>query len=172
MDGLMKTETPHSRAFKTWFLAFEGERKRRKIAPGRPVPGFPPPPPAPGELAEMLDVIGEAAAITALQVHRSTLARWLADESRIPAAAFHLLRVWSAGLLPGMSDDWRGFSFSGDTLTFPDGRNRATARELAGLPYLHAHVRALEGEIVRLKKQNAHLVRTGDFGAANDAIAL
>lgn len=168
----MTHETAHSRAFKTWFLAFETERKRRKIAPGRPVPGFPAPPAGPGELAELLDLIGEPAALTVLGVHRSTLARWLADQSRIPPAAFQLLRVWAHGLLPGMSDDWRGFRFVGDVLLFPDGRNRATARELAGLPYLHAHVRALQDKITRLEKQNARLLRLGDFGAANDACVL
>lgn len=162
----------HARAFQSWFSAFERERKRRRIAPGRKVPGFLPPPPGPAELADLIDALGESAVLRLLGVHRSTVARWRDGSSRFPPAAFHLLRIWSEGRLPGMGDDWRDFRFEGDALVMPGTRWRFTARELAGVPYLQAHIGALERKISDLQKQNGQLLRLGDFGAANDAIAL
>lgn len=165
----MGERNSHAAAFRRWFCEFEAERKRRKIAPGRPVPGFPAPPPGPDELRDLLDRIGTATALAVLGVHRSTLARWLDGSVRVPPASFALLRVWAAGVLPGMGDDWRDFRFDGDRLVLPGGRISYTARELAGLPMLEAALRSSEEARRALESQLVEMTRRVDWGSANDA---
>lgn len=72
--------------------------------------------------------------------------------------------------MPGMSEDWRDFRFVGDTLYQIGTRISYTAREIAGWPYQMAHARALARRITELEKEKAHLLKVGDFEAANDPL--
>lgn len=162
-------KTGHAEAYRRWFSAFERERKARKIAPGRRVPDFPPPPTGPEEVARLVDCLGEARAIALAGVHRTTLARWQSGDVQIPAAAYAVLRFHVDGVPPGCRDAWRGFSWHGDSLTCPDGRTTVTAQEIAGLHYQRAHIAALERKCAALEAQLAAMARRlGTDGAAND----
>lgn len=50
------------------------------------------------------------------------------------------------------------------------GRPSYSALEVAGWQYQQAHAAALARRVAALEKENAHLLRMGDFGAANDPL--
>lgn len=76
------------------------------------------------------------------------------------------------GRLPGMSEDWRDWRFVGDRLHLVGSRVSFSARELAGWQYQLEHARALARRVAELERDRAYLFRTGDFDAANDALAV
>lgn len=162
--------TAFSRAYSAWFSDYERERKRQKKRGGASLADFPDAPANPERIAELIDAIGQRKTIQALGVHRSTVARWLAGRIVIPRPCYLLLELMAEGRLPGMSDDWRDFRFDGDRLHLVGTRTSYTAREISGWHYQVAHADALARRIAELERQNAHLLRVGDFGAANDAL--
>jgi len=162
----------YSEAYRVWFSDYERERRRQKKRKGSSLVDWPAPPTHPEDIARVVDQIGTRDALSALGVHRSTLARWLAGRSVIPRPAWLLLVLLADGRLPGMSEDWRDFRFVGDRLHQIGTRTSYTAREIAGWHYQVAHAQALARRIAELEKQNAQLLRIGDFQAANDAIAV
>lgn len=162
--------TPFQRAYSAWFQRYEVERHRQHKRKGAPLAGFPAPPTSPEAIAQAVDSIGPRRVLATLEIHRSTLARWLSGSAVIPRPAWLVLAMLSEGRLPGMSDDWRGFRFDGDTLHQIGTRNSYTAREIAGWPYQQAHARALARRIATLEREKAHLLRTGHFDAANDPL--
>ncbi|SKC92293.1 DUF3653 domain-containing protein [Paraburkholderia hospita] len=109
-------------------------------------------------------VVGEAHALEILGVHRTTLMRWRTGKVRIPHAALALLRIWREGRLPGMGEDWRGFSFFGDKLYTPAGIGY-TAREIDGWHWQQQHCEATN----RRNAQLENLVR--DLSAKLDSIS-
>lgn len=160
------------RAFSAWFAGYELERRQQKKRKGARLVGFPEPPASPENIARTLDQIGVNKAMGVLGVHRSTIARWLAGRSVIPRPSWLLLVLMAEGRLPGMSEDWRDFRFVGDALCQIGTRNAYTAREIAGWPYQKAHAEALARRVAQLEKENAQLLRLGDFGAANDPLVV
>lgn len=165
-------ETAFSAAYAAWFRQYDQERRRQKKRPGARLDDFPAPPTCPEDIAAAVDAIGARRVLSIFQVHRSTLARWLSGASVIPRPAWLVLVMLAEGRLPGMSDDWRGFRFDGDSLCQVGTRNRYTAREIAGWPYQIAHAAALSRRVAQLESEKAHLLRIGHFDAANDAIAV
>lgn len=163
-------KTAYSRAFAAWFSRYEEERRLRHRRKGSTLADFPGPPTCPEEIARAVDTIGARRVLAVLEIHRSTLARWLSGAAVIPRPAWLVLAMLADGLLPGMSDDWRQWRFEGDRLCLAGTRTSYTARELAGLPYHQAHARALTRRIVELEKEKAHLLRVGHFEAANDPL--
>lgn len=162
----------HAAAYRRWFSEFEKERKARRIAPGRRVPGFPPAPPGPDDVRRLVDALGEARALDLAGVHRTTLARWASGEIQIPAPVFAVLRFHVDGVPPGCGDAWRGFSWLSDALICPDGRTRVTAREIEGLHYQRAAIEAQSRRIAELESLVVSLARQiGTAGAANDAFS-
>lgn len=96
-------------------------------------------------------VVGEQQALTILGVHRTTLMRWRTGQTRIPHAALALLRIWREGRLPGMGEDWRGFSFFGDKLYTPAGVGY-TAREIEGWHWQQQHCESAQRRNDQLEK--------------------
>jgi len=162
--------TAYSAAYSAWFSDYERERKRRKKRSGATLDGFPAPPANPESIAQTIDQIGTRRVLDVLQVHRSTVARWLAGTAVMPRSSWLLLTLLAEGRLPGMSDDWRQFRFDGDRLCIVGTNQSYTAREIAGWPYQLAHARALARQIAQLEKEKAHLLRVGYFEAANDPL--
>lgn len=165
-------KTAYSAAYQAWFSRYESERLSQKKRRGARLVGFPDPPASPETIAATIDRIGASRVIEVLQVHRSTVARWLTGATVIPRAAWLLLILMADGRLPGMSEDWRDFRFVGDALHLIGSNQYYTAREIAGWHYQHAHALALSREIDRLRSENAHLLAIGDFDAANDPIIM
>lgn len=160
----------YQQAYQRWFARYDVERRRQKKRMGAAV-DLPGKPTNPDDIAHVVDALGVRRVLSTLEIHRSTLARWLAGTSVIPHPAWLLLVLMAEGRLPGMSEDWRQFRFDGDTLTIPGTRFAYTARQIAGWPYQLALIDALNRRITELEKEKAHLLQVGYFEAANDPIA-
>lgn len=163
-------KSAYQQAYERWFCRYEDERRRRHKRRGAILADFPGPPASPDDIARCVDAIGARRVVEVLEIHRSTLARWLSGAAVIPRPAWLVLVMLADGLLPGMSDDWREWRFHGNALVHVGTNQAFTARELAGLPYQAAHARALAFRLSELERENARLLRLGDFGAANDPI--
>lgn len=158
------------RAYSAWFSDYERARRQSGRRKGAPVPDLPAPPTCPEDIAQHVGQIGRAKVIQTFGIHRTTLARWLSGEAVIPRPAWLLLVLMAEGRLPGMSADWRDIRFDGDRLHIIGSRYSYTALEIAGWQYQQAHAAALARRVAQLEKENAHLLRVGVFGAANDAL--
>lgn len=173
----MKHETAHSRAFKRWFLAFERERKRQRIAPGRPVPGFPAPPPGPDEVRRLiynaLYPVGESDAAKICSVHRTTVTRWLSGATQISPSAYAMLKFHAEGVPPGCGNHWQGFYWKEKTVILPDGRTELTALEIAGWYFTRMEIQALRDKCDKLEKLLLDMTRRAELlsGASNDSYA-
>jgi len=169
----MKNNLPgsaYAKAYDRWFSDYTAERLRQKKRAGTTLTDFPPPPTDPAEIAAAVDKIGVRRTLQTLGIHRSTLARWLAGSCVIPRPSWLLLVLLAEGRLPGMSKDWRDFRFVGDRLHLVGTRTSYSAREIAGWQYQMAHSEALSAQVLELRRQNALLLESGDFEAANDPI--
>ena len=107
------------------------------------------------ELVDLIDRIGgEGFALDVLNVHRTTLMRWIAGTSRIPDTALVALRAGADGQLPyqqrGEWKDWRFDRFG--NLWAPNGQ-RYTPGMLLALPYERAVARSIEQERDALKAE-------------------
>lgn len=112
--------------------------------------------------------VGEARALSVLQINRTTLGRWLSGQVKVPHAAALVLRQLAEGVPPEGTDDWRGFAWDGDALVTPTGE-RLRPRELDGLHWQRQYTRSLERRVKELETMLESLRRVG--GSANDAIA-
>lgn len=107
------------------------------------------------ELAELIDAIGgEGFALDVLNVHRTTLMRWIAGTSRIPETALVALRAAGKGQLPYQQrGDWKDWIFDRfGNLWAPNGQ-RYTPGMLLALPYDRAVAREIERERDALKAE-------------------
>lgn len=165
-------KTAYQKAYERWFSRYEVERRRQKKRRGARLMEFCEAPTHPSDLAQLVDVIGVRRVLEVLEIHRSTLARWLAGYCVVPRSAWLLLVVMAEGRLPGMSEDWRDWRFVDDRLVMVGSRVSYSARELAGWQYQVEHARALARRVAALERDQEYLLRTGDFEAANDSIAV
>lgn len=163
-------KSAYQRAYEAWFSRYDHERRLRRKRKGSMLENWPAPPTSPEDIARAVDTIGPRRVLALLEIHRSTLARWLSGDSVIPRPAWLVLALLAEGRLPGMSDDWKQWRFDGDTLHQIGTRNAYTARELAGIPYQIAHAAALARRVSELEKEKAHLLKVGYFEAANDPL--
>lgn len=111
--------------------------------------------------------VGEARALSVLQINRTTLGRWLSGQVKVPHAAALVLRQLAEGIPPEGTDAWRGFTWDGDALVTPTGE-RLTPRELDGLHWTRQHTKALARRVAELESVVDQLRRLG--GSANDAV--
>ena len=158
----------HKEAFARWYARHETARKKLRISAGRRVPGFEAPPAGPEYVQELVDAVGERRAAELCTVHRTTVMRWLDGSVQIPPAALAILRFHAEGVPPGCGDAWRGFKWSGNTLTTPDGRATLSAHEIAGAAHLQAYQSALERRVHELESQLIEMARRVAWGSAND----
>jgi len=107
------------------------------------------------ELVDLIDHLGgEGFALSLLNIHRTTLMRWIAGTSRIPDAALITLRAATHGQLPyqqmGEWKDWRFDKFG--NLWAPNGQ-RYTPGMLLALPYERSVAKDVERERDALKAE-------------------
>lgn len=164
--------TAFQRAYSAWFSDYERARKQTGRRRGAKIPDFPSPPASPDDIAAHVSVIGRRKVLEVFGIHRTTLSRWLDGSAVIPRPAWLLLVLMSEGRLPGMSEAWRDIRFDGDRLYIIGTRMSYGALEIAGWHYQQQHARALADRVAALEKENAHLLRVGDFGAANDPVIV
>lgn len=123
------------------------------------------------ELIDLVYIVEPGRAERALNVHRTTLARWLSGKSRIPESALVTLRAYAKGQLPGMTDEhWQGWSFGRDGLLYePNGYShsegdiRAQFYERRLIKSQERRIKELEDKV---KALTAQLAQTDP--AAND----
>ena len=163
----------HGEAFAKWFARYNAERLKRQIPQGRKIPDFPSAPPGPDDVHQVIhdgiNPLGERRAAELCNVHRTTIVRWLDGSVQIPPSAFALLEFHANGVPPGCGEAWRGFSWSGNTLTTPDGRTTLTAFEIAGATFQKTYVSTLENRVKELEALLVDMTRRIDWGSANDA---
>jgi hypothetical protein len=158
------------RAYSAWFSDYERSRRGTGRRTGSKIPELPAPPASPDDIQAHVNAIGRRKVLEVFGIHRTTLCRWLDGRAVIPRPAWLLLVLMSEGRLPGMSEDWRHVRFDGDRLHIIGTRYSYSALEIAGWQYHQAHALALARQIEALQKENAQLLRLGDFGAANDPL--
>lgn len=120
------------------------------------------------DLKRLIDLIGQRAVERELNVHRTTVARWLAGTVRIPGAQ----RIAVQGLLgnlPGSGTAWTGWRFYNGDLLSPAG-DRYTAGEVLSLrlriQQANEAMREIRDLRARIKVLEATLDRVGP--AANN----
>lgn len=126
------------------------------------------------EINELIEACGMDRAERLLEVHRTTIQRWLTGRIKPPAAVLYTLRADIHGHLPGMTNKhWEGWRFGQDGLLYSPCGQRFHAGNLLSHQYLHALTNAQRQEIDRLRAHIQKLERNLDLlhTAANDRSA-
>lgn len=121
------------------------------------------------DLQRLVDLIGQRRVERELDVHRTTVARWLAGRVAIPGAQ-HLAVRGLLGDLPGTAGAWAGWRFHDGELLSPAG-DRYTAGEVLSLRLQIQRNTELDRELRALKARIKVLEKTVDlYGpAANES---
>jgi hypothetical protein len=126
------------------------------------------------ELTELIEEYGRGRTAELLDVHRTTVERWISGQVPVPQAVLIAMKAAARSILPGQDlAAWRGWTFGRDgDLYGPEGRGYHPG-DLLGLPYLKALVRAQRQEVEQLQAKIAQLERNLDLlhTAANDRSA-
>ena len=121
---------------------------------------------------EMIDLVADLGIYRAerlLNVHRTTLQRWMRGLTRVPESALFALRGAAKGQLPGQDDThWQGWIFSPDgNLYSPDGRPFSCGDILAQ-QYERQLIKAQQ---LRIKELEAKVARLQAFSDSVDVAA-
>lgn len=107
------------------------------------------------DLAHLLELLGQVRVERELNVHRTTIKRWLKGQVKIPGHQHQVIRML-LGDLPGTAGQWHGWGFRDGELYSPGG-DRFCAGDVISLIYLRQQLHAREQELVKLKAQLAIL---------------
>ena len=120
------------------------------------------------DLRALIERIGQPRVERELNVHRTTVKRWLAGQVRIPGAQ-HLAIRYLLGDLPGTAGQWTGWGFHDGQLYAPGG-DRFTAGQVLSLVLLRQQLSAQAREIRELKVRLAisEEAERRHAGAANE----
>lgn len=125
------------------------------------------------DLRQLIELVGQHRVEWELNVHRTTVKRWLAGQVKIPGHQHQVIRML-LGDLPGTCGQWTRWMFRDGDLVSPAG-DRFTAGQVLSLVLLRQQLTAQQAEIQRLKIRLAMaeqaLQRTPE-GAANEALDL
>lgn len=121
------------------------------------------------DLRRLIDLIGQRAVERELDVHRTTVARWLAGAVRIPGAQWLAIR----GLLgdaPGTAGAWTGWRFHDGELLAPGG-DRFQPGHVLSLRLHMQRAAELDREVRKLRARVKDLEKTVDriSPAANES---
>jgi len=108
----------------------------------------------------LLDAEGQRRVERLLNVHRTTVRRWLDGSVKIPGAQ-HLAIRYLLGDLPGTDGQWVGWRFSHGELVTPGG-DRFTPGEVQAIRLQQQRARILTQELLELRTRIKVLERTLD----------
>lgn len=112
------------------------------------------------DLRLLIDAIGQRSVERHLNVHRTTVARWLSGRVRIPGAQSQALRHL-LGDLPGTDGAWHGWRFQSGFLHSP-ANDTYEPGEILAIRLQQQRVRELDRELLRLQARIRVLEKTLD----------
>jgi hypothetical protein len=121
------------------------------------------------DLRDLIEMRGRDAAERLLNVHRTTIKRWLDGSVKMPETTRLMVRML-IGHLPGTDGHWEGWRFWKGELHSPEGE-RFRVGDLTGLRYERLAADAMRRELAEARATIADLVRERAVRdvAANDA---
>lgn len=124
------------------------------------------------DLRALIELIGERRVLRELDVHRTTLRRWLKEEIKIPGHQHQAIRLL-LGDLPGTAGKWTGWRFHDGELLSP-GCDRYRPGDVLALVLLRQQLTAQRHEIERLQVRLAIAEQAVErlAPAANDSRAV
>lgn len=124
------------------------------------------------DLRELIDRVGQLRVERELNVHRTTVRRWLAGQVKIPGHQHQVIRML-LGDLPGTCGKWTGWRFHDGQLVAPGG-DAFSAGQVLSLVLLRQQLSAQQREIHQLKIRLAisEEAERRHAGAANEDLAL
>jgi hypothetical protein len=117
------------------------------------------------DLGLLLEKYGELGVQRQLNVHRTTIRRWLAGRVQIPGHQLQVIRML-LGHLPGTEGRWAGWAFFKGQLYAPNGQ-AFKAGDVMAIGLERQRVRALEEEVQRLTVRLA-IAESAQPQAANE----
>jgi len=123
-------------------------------------------------LRALIELIGERRVLRELNVHRTTIRRWLKGEVQIPGHQHQVIKLL-LGDLPGTEGQWAGWSFFQGELVAPNGQ-AFRAGEVMSIGLNRQRIAALEQELYALKIRLAiaEEAERRHAGAANQDLAV
>jgi hypothetical protein len=118
------------------------------------------------DLKQLVERVGQRQVERELNVHRTTILRWLAGTVRIPGAQHQAIRGL-LGDLPGTAGQWTGWRFHAGELIAPGGDHYRPG-DVLSLILLRQQVDAQQREIVKLRARLA-VAELAQPQAANDS---
>jgi hypothetical protein len=124
------------------------------------------------DLRALLERLGESRLLRELDIHRTTLRRWLKAEVKIPGHQHQVIRLL-LGDLPGTDGQWTGWRFDRGLLVSPGG-DVYRAGDVLALVLLRQQLTAQRREVEALKIRLAIAEEAVDrlAPAANDSRAF
>ena len=117
------------------------------------------------DLRHLIDLIGQRAVERELNVHRTTIRRWMLGTTRIPGAQALAVRSL-LGDLPGTAACWTGWRFHDGELLAPAGE-AFTAGQVMAIGLQRQRISQLERDLLAAKARVA-LLEQAYPQAAND----
>jgi len=123
-------------------------------------------------LRALIELIGERRVLFELNVHRTTVRRWLAGQVQIPGHQHQAIRML-LGDLPGTAGKWTGWGFRDGALYSPGG-DAFTPGHVLSLVLLRQQLTAQRREIEALKIRLAiaEEAERRHTGAANEDLRV
>ena len=112
------------------------------------------------DLRLLIDAIGQRQVERALDVHRTTVSRWLSGAVALPGAQ-HLAVRALLGDLPGTANRWTGWRFHAGYLHSP-ANDTYTPGEVLAIRLQQQRADALDREVIKLKARIRVLEATMD----------
>lgn len=106
----------------------------------------------------LIDAVGQRQVERDLDVHRTTVKRWLSGEVKIPGAQ-HLAIRYLLGDLPGTQGEWTGWRFAFGELVTPGG-DRFTPGDVQAIRLQQQRARVLDQELREMRLRIKVLEKT------------
>lgn len=120
------------------------------------------------ELVELVNAFGISRSVTLLNIHMTTVMRWMTGKSEPPESALIALRAALLGQLPGMQGrQWQGWGFGRDGRLYSASGQSWSAGDIMAQEYERALIKALQNKVRELEAKLAKAT-IGGISSAND----